>query len=254
MTNTNGEYVIEGKCTNRIRCDIIKKGYYDSEYLVDHYGYTHAYKDGKWQPYGERTSITLKKVIKPEAVGRRLVDQKIPLYGEWLGYDLQMTDWVKPNGKGEVADVKIRFSAREASGVDYGYKMELSFSHFPFAGVYRRHKDTASMLRNDYVAATNDVYSGLIAFEVDRSGAKKRVWDQLGSDEYLVFRTRTKVNDQGELMSAHYGRIDGEWRFYELHGMRIDGVFFNAMANDTNLEDKFSYEELLLRNRQREEK
>ena len=32
-TNTNGEYIIQEKCTNRIRCDITKEGHYRSEFL-----------------------------------------------------------------------------------------------------------------------------------------------------------------------------------------------------------------------------
>ena len=30
VTDTNGEYVIQGRCTNRIRCDITKDGCYQS--------------------------------------------------------------------------------------------------------------------------------------------------------------------------------------------------------------------------------
>ena len=45
-TDTNGEYVIQGKCTNRIRCDITKAGYYRSEFLLTSYGYSHALKNG----------------------------------------------------------------------------------------------------------------------------------------------------------------------------------------------------------------
>lgn len=34
-------------------------------------------------------------------------------------------------------------------------------------------------------------------------------------DEYLVFRIRAKVDDEGELVSAHYGRIMGELQYLE---------------------------------------
>ena len=34
FTDTNGEYVVEGKCTNRIRCSITKTGYYKSEFVL----------------------------------------------------------------------------------------------------------------------------------------------------------------------------------------------------------------------------
>ena len=87
---------------------------------------------------------------------------------------------------------------------------------------------------------------------MDRTGAARRIWNQLDDDHYVVFRTRTKVNDRGELVSAHYGRIDGKWKFHELHRMKIKGIYFNAVSNDTNLEDKCSYDENILLNRMRE--
>ena len=46
-TNTNGEYVIQGRCTNIIRCDITKEGYYDSEFSLSNYGYRHTFGEGK---------------------------------------------------------------------------------------------------------------------------------------------------------------------------------------------------------------
>ena len=252
-TDTNGEYVIQGKCTNRIRCDITKNGYYDSEFLVAGYGYVHGVKDGKWQPYGPKTEITLKKIINPVTTGIRYIDRKIPTYGEWMGYDLKEADWVAPWGNGKWPDAKIRFTAREAGAFDFGYKMELSFEHSPFAGVIRRKKNESSRFPSVYNAATNDVYKNVIVFEVDKTGARKRIWDQLANDEYLIFRTRTKVNEKGELVSAHYGRIDGEWKFYELHGMWVRGIYFNVVSNDTNLEDRYSFEDAMQRKHQREE-
>ncbi|MBQ6327687.1 MAG: hypothetical protein IJI35_01615 [Kiritimatiellae bacterium] len=252
-TNTNGEYVVQGKCTNRITCEITKDGYYDSVLELVNYGYRHSLRGGKWQPYGNTTEVVMKKIVNPVAVGIRYVDQKIPTFGQWVGYDFELADWISPFGKGKQSDVMIRFASREVGPFDFGYKMELSFTHYPFAGVIRRKNDTFSRFPCAYAATTNDVYKSVIVFEVDRAGTKKRIWNQLENNEYLIFRTRTRVNEKGELTSAHYGRIDGEWKFYELHGMWIRGVYFNNIANDTNLEDKFSFEDAMQRKRRREE-
>ena len=252
-TNTNGEYVIQGKCTNRITCEITKDGYYDSVLELMNYGYRHSLRDGKWQPYGKTTKVVLKKILNPVAVGIRHIDQKIPTFGQWLGYDLEIVDWVHPWGKGKQSDVMIRFTSREVGAFDFGYKMELSFARDPFAGVIRCKKDSFSRFPYAYDAPTNDVYKSTIVFEVDRTGANKRIWDQLDNDEYLIFRTRIKVNEKGELMSAHYGRIDGVWKFYELHRMWIRAIYFNSIPNNTNLEDEYSFKDAMQRKRQREE-
>lgn len=41
-------------------------------------------------------------------------------------------------------------------------------------------------------------------------------------------RGRTHVDAYGRLVAAHYGRIDGERRFYERQGMTIPGIYFNG--------------------------
>ena len=47
--------------------------------------------------------------------------------------------------------------------------------------------------------------------------------------------------------------LDGLWKFHERNTMRLEGIFFNDIPNDLNLEDKFSYEEQRRREQQREE-
>ena len=252
-TNTNGEFVIIGKCTNRLCCDIVKNGYYDTGFGLADIGYTRDVSDGKWQPYGERHDIVIKRVKNPIVQGRRFLLQTIPKYDEWIGYDFKFADWVKPIGEGEFADAMIIFTKRISSNFNFTVKMELSFEHQPFAGAYIARKDVFSQFQSDYAASTNTVYENHLVFEVERMG-KKRKWEELDNDSYLVFRTRTEVDENGRLKVAHYGRIDGLWKFHELDTMRIKGIFFNAIKNDLNLEDKFSYEEQKRREKQREEK
>ena len=252
ITNTNGEFVISGKCTNRLCCDIVKNGYYDTSFVLADIGYTRDVSNGKWQPYGERHDIVLKQVKNPIVQGRRFILQVIPKYDEWIGYDFKCADWVKPLGEGEFADVMLLFTKRINGNFDFAVKMELSFEHQPFAGAYVARKDVFSQFQSDYFASTNVVYKNLLAFEVDRAG-KKRVWEQLDNESFLVFRTRTEVDENGCLTKAHYGRIDGLWKFHERNTMRLEGIFFNDIPNDLNLEDKFSYEEQRRREQQREE-
>ena len=49
----------------------------------------------------------------------------------------------------------------------------------------------------------------------------------------MVFRTRTKVNDSGELVSANYGLIFEKSEYGIELNMR---TAFNPIQNDTNLE------------------
>ncbi len=155
MTDTNGEYVIQGKCTNRIRCDIIKDGYYRSEFLLPNYGYNHTVKKGKWQPFGSVTVIVLRqikglgKLVVPEGTGSNVGRWNVPVWDRWIGFDLEKFNWT-----------------------------------------------------------------------------------------YMVFRTRTKVDGEGRLVSAHYGVISGAWIFGS-ETMRIGDACFNSTVNDIMIEDGY---------------
>lgn len=250
VTDTNGVFIAEHRVNDKFSCIICKDGFYQSHVIRPFMDTSQNYVvDGKWYPYGEIQTVVLKKIRKPEVVGKQHIDQSIPVFGEWCGYDLEVADWISPHGHGKYNDVMIRFFAREVRPVDFGYKMEISFAHLPFAGSYLQRKDVFSELVCTYAASTNAIYEKYREFEVDRAGATRRIWNQLDDEHYIVFRTRTKVNDRGELVSAHYGRIDGKWKFHELHRMTIKGIYFNAASNDVNLEDQCSYNENILLNR-----
>lgn len=246
-TDSNGVVSTAHRVNDKVSCVIHKEGYYLSHDIRSFMDVPQSrVVDGRWQPYGEIRTIVLKKIRCPVVEGKQYVEQSIPVYGEWCGYDLEVADWVSPHGTGKCNDMMIRFSSREVSPVDFGYKMELSFSHLPFAGVYVQRKETFSGFTCAYSASTNATYKNHIEFEVDRTGATRRIWNQLDEGSYLVFRTRTKTDVHGNLVSAHYGRIDGKWKFHELHRMKIRGIYFNSASNDPNLEDKCSFEETML--------
>ena len=53
-------------------------------------------------------------------------------------------------------------------------------------------------------------------------------------DEYLVYRVRTRTNEVGQVVHAHYGRIGESFGHYI--GLSTK-CWFNLNDNDTNLED-----------------
>lgn len=56
---------------------------------------------------------------------------------------------------------------------------------------------------------------------------------EMPEDKYMVFRTRTKVDNKGELVSANYGLIFEKSGYGIKLNMR---TAFNPIPNDTNLE------------------
>ena len=255
MTDTNGEYVIHGKCTNRIRCDITKAGYYASEFLLKSYGYTHSVKSGMWQPYGNRYTIVLKQIVNPQPMVCRdaLNPIGIPKHNVWLGFDFEQYDFVAPHGGGKSNDILLRFDLNRPSKDEYYMTMKVSFTNQPYAGAYKLKKDAGSELKIVYEANTNGCFNQNFIYKFQRGKNSSPIYDRLQSDEYLVFRTRTRVDKDGNLISAHYGVICGEWNFAGPSGFRIDDFIFNPRPNDSNLEDARNADYSRMRMKQRME-
>ena len=67
-TDTNGEFVAKGKVGGRFGFYVKMDGYYLSSTGVDFHwreGVSPLVKDGKWQPYGERRMLFVKRKINP---------------------------------------------------------------------------------------------------------------------------------------------------------------------------------------------
>lgn len=50
----------------------------------------------------------------------------------------------------------------------------------------------------------------------------------------MVVRSRVECNENGEIISANYSKIHGE--FYLKFNVGVESVIFNPRINDTNLE------------------
>lgn len=240
-TDGDGLFVIEGKCTDFIRCNIGKEGYYASEFKYVCYkkGVSPAVVDGKWQPYGSASTIVLKQILNPISLvcNKGLKSFAIPAYEEWIGFDCLLFDFTPPYGQGKDSDFMLRFFLKNKSREDYHMTMELSFTNNSFAGAYMAPKDIFSDFDSIYKADTNASFTSSFTFSYDKRPGTAPKKTSLGENHYLVFRTRTKKDVAGNLCSAHYGKVFGEWSFVGPGGMKIPFLVFNPTPNDTNLED-----------------
>lgn len=256
LTNTNGEYAAEGRSKYKLRYTVSKDGYYSTNGEVLYVGTRSvpAVKDGKWQPYGTRRKIVLKRIINPmqqKVFPGELHRVYIPVFKEWLGFDLEVFDWVAPYGKGCNKDVLLFFSSRKENSNNFEYHMKVSFTNQLHGGAYKLTKDTFSDFTTAYAANTNMDFEQSFSFAESSKPGSSRVWNFLRTDSYLVFRTRTKVDDQKKLLSAHYGIISGDWTFGDKYMIISDGCF-NPIPNDTNLEDGYYLRKRILERKVRQ--
>jgi len=243
LTDTNGTVVLQDRVGSLMTVGVEGKGYYGSGDEVVFYfreGVSPLVKDGKWQPYGEDRTLVVKRKKNP-VFGSTLVHTvtDVPMTNIWLGLDMETYRWVRPYGDGSHPDVLLRFNSEPANKYEVNWAtMEVSFTNNPCAGFYVLTKDNFSEMKSVYHADTNMAFRTGITYSI---GQLPKDDNLLDDNHYMVFRTRTKIDEKGRLVSAHYGKIYGRWGIWD--GMRARMMFFNTTPNDTNLEDMTTFKE-----------
>ena len=93
-----------------------------------------------------------------------------------------------------------------------------------------------------YCANTNAVFKNRLPFMfVKKDSDDKRIdWRDIAtSDEYMVLRTRVKLDPDGKVIEANYSKILGPFRFGDWCGKWViltRCAVFNPRVNDSNLE------------------
>jgi len=251
-TDSEGFVTVAERVGGKMSCRFYKEGYYSSFDKIDFHwrkGVSPVVKDDKWQPYGGNRTIVLKRKKKPVEMcwmnSWKIDNYLAPATNIWIGLDMELGKWCYPYGEGKCNDVLIRFTGEVYNCRSWATLMEVSFTNNPYAGFYELPKDMYSDMKTCYFASTNnDAYvfryyslSNKVTQAVYPSDSDIA---KLPYNKYLVFRTRTRVDSKGRLVSAHYGRICGEWRggaFSMSFGGNEDGIYFNPIPNDPNLED-----------------
>lgn len=239
-TDTNGVVTVSHRTNEDLSWLVRKEGYYETHGRIqfrDRKTDSPKVKDGKWQPYGETCTVVLKKIKNPIRLRNSdaRVRHKYPESGKWVGFDLELCDWVPPLGSGKCVDMLVRYT--RSPRPDGCFKsLDVAFTNNPYAGVYLLNKDSYSEFDSVYEANTNMEYVSTLRYEFERTAKGNHMISELGEKQYLVFRTRTKIDRDGRLISAHYGRIMGCWDYVETGNMTLRS-YFNPTPNDTNLED-----------------
>ena len=244
-TDTNGVFSVKGVSRDMLMYTVKKEGFYSSHgevRYVDTWAVP-AVKNGVWQPSNVERRVVLKRVRNLEKLAvpsrEKIMECKVPVQDEWIPFDLEVFDWNAPYGTGRFPDVLLRFHERKTRAWnDFTSTMDVCFTNNPYAGAYELKKDLFSDFKTVYKVDSNAVYRSNFAYKCERTASGQKTVRMLGRNSYLVFRTRTLVDEDGNLKSAHYGVIQGEWAFNGKSMSFSDGCF-NAHENDVNVEDGF---------------
>ena len=223
--------------------DVVDK-YYTTSIHYNFTNYNESVKTGKWQPWNPTIEMVLKEKKKPIPMYAtdRQNEKQIPLRNKWCGFDMEKNDWVAPHGSGNYADIEvfIRWDGKIADQYT-GAWLTIRFPD-PEAGFYPFQLDAYSSFLSPYHAITNEQYQKELNFpgrSVQRNDVKDK--KRFRSDIGYVFRTRTRVNSEGKVICARYGKMYPPHveMFYLWRGGKsfiFLPYYLNPTENDTNLE------------------
>jgi hypothetical protein len=234
LTDTNG--ILIASHTDKslgLGVNVTKDGYYTS-----HTGYQFYFDDKRRNP---TFTLTLKKIGKPIAMYARKVQIEIPETNKPIGFDLAESDWVSPYGKGKQADFIFQADRRWVSRKDFDCTTKLTFSKagdglIPISIPL----DQGSELRMSAIAPTNG-YLPEISKSLSHTPADGWKDDERegNKEENYYFRVRTKIDDRGNIVSAHYGKIYEDFALDPINSKTtwiLFTYYFNSTPNDRNVE------------------
>lgn len=234
-TDTNGLATLSAHSGPVVICLAQKAGYYSSSTLSFHF----KDKSGdEWQPWNPMGNLLLKQIMNP-----------IPMYAKWIrskpfhikktgnaptffnkifAYDLTAGDWVAPLGKGEHSDIIFTEDFHKESQLDYEDKLTVGFSNAG-DGIQQYivpDNEKYSGLRSSYESPADGYQSQIVKLDASHPG-QSPVFEYDENAVYF-FRVRTILDENGNVKSALYGKIYGDFVNFQ--------YYLNPTPNDRNVE------------------
>lgn len=218
-TNHNGVVKDTGKTNFHLNVYVEKKGFYQATYAKSNKG-TNLEKNKNHD-----LTVTLKKEVNPIGLFAKKWRLLSPSLGEKIGYDFEVGDWVRPHGVGNTADIffEVHFDIRDRS--DYDYSLNVTFPN-SLDGLQDFEGLETSALRSDH-KAPNEGYLATWKQTTQRRPGETKKGNRDPSRNYWL-RVRSKADEEGNLISAHYVKIYGDFPDIQ--------YYFNPTPNDRNLE------------------
>lgn len=198
----------------RMLTRVNKEGYYETE------------QDRLSKKKDHDLTLVLRKKINPIPLYAKRWRIVTEVMNQKLGFDFEAGDWVEPNGRGTQADVLFKVNYQKENIWTYTYKIEISFPN-KMDGIQSFETIKYSILRSPHQAPEEGYQKGWV-HTASREGKGTKIKKDGSFDRNYWLRVRSKVNENGKLVSANYVKIYGN--FPDLH------YYFKPKPNDRNLE------------------
>ena len=222
-TDEKGIVAIDVRTATDVGFLFNKDGYYGSRM---HYSVADGgaiIEDGYWQPNPIKETVVLKRIRNPVPMYVKAVNEKVPVYGQAVGYDLMAGDWVAPYGKGSVADFIFNVTGEYKSFHERETRMAVTFSNAKdgiqsFKSLPLHNEEPlGSVFWSGYEAPING-YESVYEYEriSTQDGSRdKNVFQRKDLNYY--YRVRAQVDSSGNVEKAMYGKIYRDFFCYYDH-------------------------------------
>jgi len=257
LTDKNGLSSASGSGTNSFGFIITKEGHYQ------------ARVEGLSKDRDHDVKVVLPRILNPIPLyaqhGGSATAIAFPVQNEWVGFDLEVADWVAPHGKGKTADFLLRFK-NEFKGWRNGLEDDID-AHIAAT------KESALLLKEEWTMEKFKIKAGRWegVMELSFPGEGEGLFEEkrflaycplklphLAPEEGYVptrsfvvngnfspgrediglfLRTRVRRDKQGKMISANYAKVIGDFRVSTPGpgGFSL-AYYFNPTPNDRNLE------------------
>lgn len=207
LTNFEGRFSGSANCNSHIGFNAVKPGYYMS---IGTYDFDYGKKSLiRWEPWNPEVTIVLRKIENPVPMYARDTNESqinIPVVGKDVGFDLIEYDWVRPYGRGRIADFVCNLFVRDDGPTNYEYRVKINFPG-QFNGIQSIEEDLlhGSEFKLPRFAPESGYNKGQAVFIDRRAIIKKSNKENMN----YMFRVRSEIENR-KLKKAMYGKILGD--------------------------------------------
>ena len=239
-SDENGCFTASGVSDGDIVYTVTKKGYYKT---YDRYWFSRGGTErSKWfpwilkfTPWNPTLKIVLKEIRNPIPMYYKSVSREVPITEKNIGFDLFISDWVEPYGKGKTNDFIFAVSGYLNSFNDRESRMNVTFSNG--GGIQQNTLDNFSDLPTIHIAPQNGYKTNYFFCKKITNIAEDRinpVSRKNISFVYIIGRLTENMET-----NFFYGTIKNDFRCDYRSKQAIGTTFeysLNPIPNDRNLE------------------
>lgn len=224
LTDNEGFFTAESTTINSVGLSAEKTGYYHSGI---HYEFkSSSFLLNRWEPWNPTIEVVLKKKRNPVPMYQNYLEALlVPKLNTPVGFDLEKGDWVAPYGNGMTSDLVFTCNNNYVSFSEANTSCDISFSNvqdglqeYKFDEKNQSHyKWPFEAPGNGYVIKSLNKWMSVKPGEQYKSNYQEKV-------NYL-FRVRTVVDKNGNIVKANYGKMEGDFRVYKKGTVNFSYIF-----------------------------